>query len=151
RFERIDELHLAETGRLLHRQRAAEHERSVHARAAVAVAKFGVDSDDFAARGLEVGKIRPGKLELDFRALLGLAGPDLYADFGDLLEETGPQTEPRLQLIVLISRPVAVNRADRFGRPGDISEVAAPPRVEIPLDRISLPEMIVISLVGLFL
>ena len=91
--ELVDVLDLAEVCRLLNRQGAAEDEASVHTRAAVRVAELGIDGDHVVQSGTEVGKIDPGKLELDVHADRRATGRDLDSRLRDRIQVTGTKAE----------------------------------------------------------
>ena len=96
----------------------------------------------------KIGKVGPGQLKLDLRAVCSCLGRDLNPYFGDGVQVPQAQTESGLNTICLVCRPIAMNGT---GLPCRVSEIVTTPRIEIPLNRIPFPQAIVGCVISLFL
>src|SRR5207248_8344036 len=105
------ELNWGLPGGFLHTERAAVSKNAIDPRPAVAVAQLGVQGDNFVNRRLEIRKVFPWQLELDFRAVRCSPRADFDPFAGNCIKVVGPQAPPRLDLGLVVAGPVHMDGA----------------------------------------
>src|SRR5262249_21028982 len=117
------------------------HEGAIRPWPPVAAAKLALDADDLARFGCEVREVRPGQLELGGVAPGRLGGGDLGPLQLEILERR-EVTDLEAWLYVGL-RERRVEHVQRAGAEGRSAELVATPGVQVELDRIAVPDLIV--------